>query len=170
MVRLADGDRDAFAPLFEALWPLLLQFCRRLLGDEPEADDVAQQALLNVFRRADEFDPERDALSWIFGIAAYECKTARRRRLRRKEESPSPQEWAGLTKPQDDPERKLIDRDLLAAAAEILGTLRPGDEEAIRAALGTGPRPAISAAAFRKRLERALRRLRIAWRMKYGSP
>ena len=33
MLRLADGDRAAFDPLFDELWPLLRRFCARTLGD-----------------------------------------------------------------------------------------------------------------------------------------
>src|SRR5580765_3238617 len=86
MERLADGDRSAFHPVFESLWPLVRRFAARHLhpGD---ADDAAQEALLRVFRRAAEFDPGRSALAWALGIAAYEIRTARRRRRRRREEA-----------------------------------------------------------------------------------
>src|SRR5258706_369094 len=54
--RLADGDRSAFHPVFEYLWPLLRRFAARHLGPG-EADDVAQETLLRVFRRAAALDP-----------------------------------------------------------------------------------------------------------------
>ena len=47
---------------------------------------MVQQALLKLFERASEFDPELDALSWALGIAAYEVRTARKWRLRRRED------------------------------------------------------------------------------------
>ncbi len=171
MVRLADGDRDAFPPLFEALWPLLRNFSRRLLNQPQDAEDVAQQALLNVFRRASEFDPRRDALSWIFGITAYECKTVMRRQYRRREESAEPNLLLEerLQTPEDT-EQELIHRNLFAAARETLGTLSSQDIETLEAAFGNSQRPAISATAFRKRLERALKRLRLAWRLKIDAP
>jgi hypothetical protein len=34
MVRLADGDRSAFEPVYRALWPLLLRFAGRALGED----------------------------------------------------------------------------------------------------------------------------------------
>jgi RNA polymerase sigma-70 factor (ECF subfamily) len=80
---LADGERSVFTSVFARLWPELRRFAGALLRDEAEADDVAQRALLSIMSRAHEFDPERDALSWAIGIAAWECRTSRRRTGRR---------------------------------------------------------------------------------------
>lgn len=44
---------------------------------------AALAAVLKVFSRASEYDPERDALVWALGIAAWECRTIRRKRERR---------------------------------------------------------------------------------------
>ncbi|MBI3179922.1 MAG: sigma-70 family RNA polymerase sigma factor, partial [Deltaproteobacteria bacterium] len=72
MSRLAEGDRDAFSPLFRALWPPALKVCERML---PEADaaDAAQGAMLKILERANEYDRARPALPWALGIAAWEC-------------------------------------------------------------------------------------------------
>jgi len=173
MIRLADGDRSAFEPLFEALQPLLERFARRSLGrtgaGADDAKDVAQEALLRVFARAHEFDRKRDALNWILGITAYECKTHRKRRQRSREEGAEDAYFESKASSEADPEEDLMTRDLLAAAQEVLGTLREKDSATIRAALlGTG-RPTVAPATFRKRLQRAVHRLRLAWEMKHGS-
>ena len=55
----------------------------------------------------------------------------------------------------------------VAAAESVLGTLRPLDVETITS-IATGARPA-QGATFRKRLERALSRFRLAWRARHGS-
>ena len=85
LTALARGERAAFDPLFRRLWPLLRGFARRLLSAE-EADDVAQEALLRIFRRASKFDPGRDALAWVLGIVAWQVRTHRTKTLRRREE------------------------------------------------------------------------------------
>jgi DNA-directed RNA polymerase specialized sigma24 family protein len=74
LTALARGERAAFDPLFLRLWPLLRGFAGRCLP-APEAEDAAQDALLRVFSRASEFDPGRDALSWILGVAAWQIRT-----------------------------------------------------------------------------------------------
>jgi DNA-directed RNA polymerase specialized sigma24 family protein len=89
MVRLADGDRAAFRPAFALLWPRLRAFAARCVA-AADAEDVAQAALLRVFSRASEYDAERDALAWALGIAAWECRTLRRRRQRRREDHVAP--------------------------------------------------------------------------------
>lgn len=169
MVRLADGDRDAFEPLYDALWPLLLRFARRALAGSPDAEDAAQGALMKVFARACEFDPDRDALSWALGIVAYECRTLRKKAHRRREDTADPETWASQPAAEPTAEDSLIARDLSAAAEQILGTLRPEDAETLHL-VAAGERPeGVAAPTFRKRVERALSRLRAAWSTKHGT-
>jgi RNA polymerase sigma-70 factor (ECF subfamily) len=169
MARLADGDRDAFAPLYALLWPALRAFCRRGLGHDADGDDAAQQALVNVFARADEFDAGRDALAWAFGIATWECRTLRRRAHRRGERGLPATDV--LPDPAVRADDELIRRELLVGATELLGTLRADDIATITAALDGDPegRAGVAPATFRKRLERALGRWRAAWRSKHGT-
>jgi len=168
MERLADGDRAAFHPVFEVLWPLLRRFAARHLRPE-ESEEAAQDALVKIFFRAAEYDPSRNALAWALGIAAFEIKTIRRRRLRRREAPPS---VAALEKMRDGsrtPEEEAMARDLERTLQEALGVLRPEDAETLRL-YARGDRPAIAAATFRKRIERALLRLRGVWRTTDGRP
>lgn len=163
MARLADGDRAAFGPAFALLWPRLRAFAARYVA-VADAEDAAQAALLRVFSRASEYDPERDALAWALGIAAWECRTLRRKRERRREDDVPPPDRPD---PGEGPEETVIARDLSAAAEAVLGTLRPNDVETITAAAaGSGK---LRGATVRKRLSRALGRLRIAWRARHGG-
>jgi RNA polymerase sigma-70 factor (ECF subfamily) len=166
MVRLADGDRRAFEEVYAAVCPVLQRFAARAMPGAVDAEDAAQAALMKIFARASEFDPARDALSWILGIIAYECRTMRQKARRRREE-PDGLEALSLS-PADaaTPEERLIACDLQAAAIEALGALRAEDAEALRQVLA-GERP--EGATFRKRVERAMRRLREAWRAKHGT-
>ncbi len=159
---LADGDRTAFAPAFALLWPRLRAFAGRYVGGA-DGEDAAQAALLRVFSRAGEYDPERDALSWALGIAAWECRTLRRKRGRLREDLGRPVECAH---PGSTPEEAVIENDLRQAVEAVAGALRPLDAETLRAA-ARGERAA--GATFRKRLERSLARFRLAWRAKHGS-
>jgi len=71
IVRIAErGDRDAFACLFNHFAPRVKSYLMRL-GAAPEAaEELAQETLLTVWRRAAAFDPGRAAAStWIFTIA-----------------------------------------------------------------------------------------------------
>jgi RNA polymerase sigma-70 factor (ECF subfamily) len=164
LVRLSEGDRSAVEPTFRALWPILAKFSARALGGAAEGEDAAQQAIVKVFGQAVSFDPKRDGLAWALTIAAYECRTVRRRTGRRREEGV---EAAALRATHETPEALAVQRDLVEAANEVLGSLREEDARAILAALGDA-RPE-GDATFRKRLQRALARLRLAWRTKHGT-
>src|SRR5262249_31929528 len=113
------------------------------------------------------FDAQRDALAWILSIVAWECRTARTRVRRRRQVGEAALDQlaaGGLT-----PEQAAGERDLEAALGAGPGELGPIDEETVRAMM-TGTRPdGIAPAAFRKRLERALGRLRMLWRAKHGA-
>jgi len=64
------GDREAFASLFNHFAPRVKGYLMRL-GAAPEAaEELAQETLMIVWRRAGAFDPGRAAAStWIFTIA-----------------------------------------------------------------------------------------------------
>ena len=167
MARLADGDRSAFELVYATVCPVLRRFAARAMPNAADAEDVAQNALMKVFSRASEFDPNRDALSWILAIVANECRTARRKSHRRKEDlqgidSLEPLSFADEATPED----RLIMHDLHAAAQDALGTLCADDVDTLRQVLAEA-RP--EGATFRKRVERAMRRLREAWRATHGT-
>lgn len=166
LARLSQGDRSAFEPLFLALWPLLRRFCTHFLASDADGDDAAQQALLKVFSRAREYDPARPALPWLLAIATNECRTLRQRRLRRGEVAVSAAGQVAEERPS--PEEALIVRDLEAAFSDVFATLRPEDIHTLALAADRAARPPIPAATFRKRVERAMERLRLAWRAKHG--
>ena len=159
VARLADGDREAFHPVFLSLAPLLRRFVSRRLSAE-EADDVAQEALVKVFARAACFDRRRDALAWALGIAAWEIRTVRRRRQRRRENA---LEGAGLDSRPDQaptPEDEAIARSRDAWIDDALRLLSPRDQQALRDYARDEPTRGVAPATFRKRVERGLARLR----------
>ncbi|MCA9688630.1 MAG: sigma-70 family RNA polymerase sigma factor [Nannocystaceae bacterium] len=167
MARLADGDRAAFDPLFSQLWPLLRGFSARLLGDPAAGEDVAQQALVRLFARASEFDADRDALSWALGITSWEVRSWRRRQQRCREASTdAPPERADE---RADPERAAIVRDLDRALLDALDQLGVHDREALFTSLREVRELSVKPATLRKRRQRALDRLRTAWRMIHGT-
>lgn len=163
---LAAGDRGAFDRVYAAAAPLFARIAARALRSPTDAEDAAQQALLNLFARAHEFDPERGrALPWLVAIVANECRT-QRQRVRRRREEPDPPERAADAPTAED---LLAEREVLEAVMHALGTLAPEDARTIRAALELGPRPDVPAATFRKRLERTLGRVRAALGVRRGG-
>jgi RNA polymerase sigma factor (sigma-70 family) len=163
LTRLADGDRAAFRPVFELVWPRVREVAGRMMASAADAEDAAQTCLLKVFERASEFDRERDALAWIIGIASYECLTIRRQRTRRRETSADAAAGA-LLDAAASPEQAALAHELEAIAVGLLGQLRPADRETLRLAFFQNGHGEAQPPTFRKRLERAVARLRAAWR------
>lgn len=63
-------DRAAFTALFDHFAPLVKTFIRRSGATEASADELAQETLLAVWRKASLFDPSTTgAAAWIFTIA-----------------------------------------------------------------------------------------------------
>ncbi len=87
VVRVARGDDAAFAALYDAMAPLILGVCRRVLRDFAESEEVAQEALLEIWRTAPRYDPSRGSVrSWCATIAHARAvdrvRSAERRRAR----------------------------------------------------------------------------------------
>ncbi len=163
MKRLADGDRSAFRPVFELLWGPTLRVCQAMLANEADAADGAQQAITKILERTSEYDPSRPALPWALAIAGWECRTMQRARSRRREtpENLAPEAADGVT------EDELITRQLSAAAVTAMGELSQADQDVLRATYWECASE-VSGATLRKRRERALERLRKAFRRLYG--
>lgn len=162
LIRLADGDRSAFDPVFEAAWPRVLTLTQRLVGDPANAEDVAQRALLAVFERASDYDPGRGrAMPWILGIATWEVRTWRTQQRRRREDP--------LDAEPPSPGRDAVEHaQLVALLHELLGEQRPEDVQTLLMSAGLLERPDVAPATFRKRVQRATERLRVAWRRAHG--
>lgn len=75
-------DRTAYAVLFKHFAPRVKAYLRRGGMEGPAADEVTQEVMLTVWRKAAQFDPARaGAATWVFAIARNaRIDHARRRR------------------------------------------------------------------------------------------
>ena len=163
VARLADGDRSVFTDVFRLLWPPTFRLCRTMLKNDADASDAAQEAMEKIFARASDYDRTRPATPWALAIAGWECRTILRKRARRRETAPehAPEPAS------ENVEEQFARQDLVAAAVEAMGDLSDSDREVLIATFADESL-AVSGATLRKRRERALRRLREAFRRLYG--
>ena len=97
--RAVAGDAEAFGELAERTWPSLVRLARVALAGDPEAEDVAQEALLVAWRRLGQLRRTERFVPWLRRIAWREAlRAARARRelplldtpMPDRSESPSP--------------------------------------------------------------------------------
>ena len=81
------GDAAAFRIIFERYSPLLLRAMLRELHVREEANDLVQQAFLQLHRARADFDPEQKLKPWVFTIAMNLKREYFRRKKRRPERS-----------------------------------------------------------------------------------
>lgn len=63
-------SRAAFAQIFEHFAPRLKSYLIRLGSDDTSAEEIVQEVMLNVWRKADQYDRRQASVStWIFRIA-----------------------------------------------------------------------------------------------------
>ena len=67
---VARGDDPAFTRLYDLLAPRVFGLARRVLRDPAQAEEMAQEVLVEVWRTASRFDSQRGSgLSWVLTIA-----------------------------------------------------------------------------------------------------
>ena len=77
------GDRDALERLIRAHYDRIHAVCRRITGNESDAADAAQEALIAIVRALPRFDGRSAFSTWVYRIATNASLDELRRRRRR---------------------------------------------------------------------------------------
>lgn len=166
---LAEGNfRGALEALVHGYQHVVVGFCTNVLGDEAQAEEVAQEVFLAAYKAMPRFRQQSSVRTWLFAIARKQCLQTRRNYGRRSRIGRDKQSFIAegahrdrMPEPGEEPEAllRLIQHSLrqLPDAERALLTMRydTGLSVADMAhILG------ISTASVRRRLAQALGRLR----------
>jgi RNA polymerase sigma-70 factor (ECF subfamily) len=120
------GDRAALEQLIRRHQQRVTAICRRITGNESDALDAAQDAMIAMVRGLARFDGRSSVSTWVYRIATNASLDELRRRRRRP---------LTVVRDADQPERELADPaagrpiDLVADRAEVEEALRAVPEE-----------------------------------------
>lgn len=86
LARIARGDTEAFAQLYDRHSTLLFSLAVRIMRDEHEAEDVLQEAFANIWERASQYDAAAGKpLTWMICLMRNKAIDRLRQRRRRAE-------------------------------------------------------------------------------------
>ena len=81
LVAFGNGDLHAARALTQRLTPRVLGYAARLLGDRTEAEDVAQDAMLRLWRIAPDWrQGEAKITTWLYRVVSNLCTDRLRKR------------------------------------------------------------------------------------------
>lgn len=73
MLSVRSGDRASFDLLMERHFASVARLAQRYLGSREDADDLAQEVFLKVYRARERYRPEAKFSTWIYRITANLC-------------------------------------------------------------------------------------------------
>ncbi len=133
MLRVKEGDEEAFGELVAAYQDRLVGIFSHLLNDTAAAEDLAQDVFLRVYRARHRYEPSAKFGTWLFHIANNLAVNRRVAVARRKEISLAgsesgplgarPEEQLATEKSAFMPGRQLDKSEMRALIQQALGTL-----------------------------------------------
>jgi RNA polymerase sigma-70 factor, ECF subfamily len=98
LVRAAQqGDKRALDTLLRRHHDRVHALCRRICGQEADAQDATQEALIAIVRGLDRFDGRAAFTTWVYRVATNACLDELRRRKRRPTPGLPDDDWSQST-------------------------------------------------------------------------
>ncbi|HEX7653245.1 MAG TPA: sigma-70 family RNA polymerase sigma factor, partial [Verrucomicrobiae bacterium] len=116
MQRVKRGEREAFTDLVEKWKQPVMNFIFGTLRDETEAEDLAQNTFIQVWKSRDRYERTAKFSTWLFTIARNLCLNELRRRSRHPAES---LEDSGADQ-DDQPQRQYEDKNMALPTDDVL--------------------------------------------------
>src|SRR5262249_24623102 len=69
MLRVREGDREAFRALYEKYTSQITRFAANFVGLRSRGEELAQEVFLQVYRARDRYEPRAKFSTWLYTIA-----------------------------------------------------------------------------------------------------
>ena len=127
MTRIGAGDHEAFRQLVERHQNAVVGTVTKMLGNIHDAEDIAQQVFLRIWRNARRYRPDAKFTTWLYTITRNLVFNETRRRGRKKEVSADEREETAHQVIEDSPEyrpdQELLQNELRAAVDQAIAAL-----------------------------------------------
>lgn len=127
MERIGAGDHEAFRLLVERHQNAVIGTVAKMLGNASEAEDIAQQVFLRIWRNAKRYRPDAKFTTYLFTITRNLVFNESRRRSRKKEvSSDEREENSNLmveASPDRQPDAELLQAELQRKVDEAIASL-----------------------------------------------
>ena len=127
MERIGAGDHRAFRELVERHQNAVVGTVAKMLGNASEAEDIAQQVFLRVWRHAKRYRPDAKFTTYLFTITRNLVFNESRRKKRRNEVSADEREENSHTlipaDPNRQPDSELLQEELRQAVDKAIASL-----------------------------------------------
>ena len=126
LVRSREGDDHAFEELLRACERRVLAIAFHITGHLEDAQDVAQESFLRVYRSRDRFQDGRSFEAWLYQIVVNQARKSvavRRRRGMTSLDEPGTADVRDSSRP--DPAQSVLAGDLSSNVTKLLQRLSP---------------------------------------------
>jgi RNA polymerase sigma-70 factor (ECF subfamily) len=129
MARVKAGDMEAFRLLVEAHQSRVIGTITKMLGSDAEAEDLAQQVFIRIWKSAPRYQPTAKFTTWLFRITRNLVFNELRRKrhfIDQIEDIAEPAE-----RPDKEPDQMLLEGELQGAIQEAINQLPESQRMAI---------------------------------------
>jgi RNA polymerase sigma-70 factor (ECF subfamily) len=129
MLRTKAGDDAAFSELFERYSPRLVSFAHRMVRDRWRAEELVQDAFLQIYRARDRYFPTAQFSTYLYRVLTNNCLNEIRRQNHEKTVPDEARPLADEATPA--PDRQVMNRQLIERVAELVRELPPKQRAAL---------------------------------------
>jgi len=135
MERVGEGDHAAFRQLVERHQNAVIGTVAKMLGNPSEAEDIAQQVFLRIWRNAKRYRPDAKFTTYLFTITRNLVFNETRRKSRKKEVSSDEREensnLAVEASPDRQPDAEILQAELQQKVDEAIAGLPEAQRMAV---------------------------------------